>query len=104
MAWTRVARTDEVTEDSPRRVVVGKHELALFLVAGRHYATSDVCTHEYASLSDGFLEGEYIECPMHQGRFHIPTGKATAPPVKDDIRTFPVRVEDGHILVDVPEG
>jgi naphthalene 1,2-dioxygenase system ferredoxin subunit len=50
-------------------------------------------------LSDGFLEGTVIECPFHQGRFDICTGKALCAPLTEDIRVYPVRIENKRIWV-----
>ena len=64
-------------------------------------ATDNVCTHAFALLSDGWLDGEYVECPLHGGRFEVATGKAMGDPVVCDLRTFPVRVsgDDIEILI-----
>ena len=102
--WHRVAKTSEVTDDEPKAVQVGAEYIALYKVDGTFYATDDVCTHEFASLSEGFVEGDVIECPLHAGQFHIPTGKALSPPVEEDLRTFPVKVEGDDIYVQVPKG
>ena len=50
-------------------------------------------------LADGFIEGEEIECPLHQGKFHIATGKAVGVPCIEDIRVYAVKVEDGAVLL-----
>ena len=100
--WHRVARTSEVEEDDPKAVRVGDHLIAIFNVGGTIYATADVCTHEFASLSEGFVEGDVIECPLHAGRFHIPSGKALSPPVTEDLGTYPVKLEGDDIYVGVP--
>ncbi len=71
--WHLVAKTSEVTDDEPKAVQVGANYIALFKVDGTYYATDDVCTHEFASLSEGFVDGDVIECPLHAGQFHIPT-------------------------------
>ena len=83
------------------QVRVGAEFIAIFRIDGRFYATSDSCTHEEASLCDGFVEGDTIECPMHQATFHIPTGRALREPAKTDLRTFPVRVVDAAVEVQV---
>ncbi|MFQ5958790.1 MAG: non-heme iron oxygenase ferredoxin subunit [Alphaproteobacteria bacterium] len=101
--WHRVASTSEVTEDEPKAVQVGDHPVALYKVDGAFYATHDICTHEFASLSEGFIEGDAIECPLHAGKFHIPTGRALAPPVTEDLRTYRVKVEGNDIYVEVPK-
>ena len=64
LAWHRVASTSEVTEDEPRAVQVEGHPIALYKIDGAIYATHDICTHEFASLSEGFVEGNVIECPL----------------------------------------
>lgn len=78
--------------------------MAVFNVGGRFYATSDICTHAYAYLSDGYIDGETVECPLHQGLFHIPTGRAMSPPVTENLRTYVTRVEDGAVYVEIEAG
>ena len=103
MAWQRVAATKDVEEDAALGVEAKGCALALFRIGDRCYATANICTHEFAVLSDGYVEGEYIECPLHQGRFHIPTGKAQGTPVEEDIKTYAVKIEGDDVLVDLPE-
>lgn len=73
--------------------------VALYLVDGTVYATAAVCTHGAAQMSDGFLEGHEIECPLHQGRFDIRTGKALSAPLDTDIKTYPVKIEGDKVFV-----
>ncbi len=87
-----------------KQVHIGGRVLALYNINGTFYATDDTCTHALASLSEGYLDGEVIECPLHQGCFHIPSGKAMCPPVIQDLRTYPVSVVDGEVLILVPGG
>jgi nitrite reductase/ring-hydroxylating ferredoxin subunit len=54
-------------------------------------------------LSDGWLDGDIIECPLHGGQFNVRTGQALGDPVTCDLRRFPTRVRDGRIEVQVPE-
>ena len=61
-----------------------------------------ICTHEEAHLADGLVIDDVIECPLHQGRFHIPSGKAKSPPVCVDLKTYPVKLEDGEIFIQLP--
>jgi nitrite reductase/ring-hydroxylating ferredoxin subunit len=75
----------------------------LATVEGRFYAADDTCTHEEASLSTGFLKGALVKCPLHGSRFNVCTGEALEEPAEDDLRTYPVRVEGGRILVGLPE-
>lgn len=102
--WHDVATFDELDEDLPTGVEVGDTMIALYLVDGEVFATSDVCTHEFAQLSDGFVEDGVVECPLHQARFDCRTGTCLAAPAEDDLTTFPVKVEDGRVLVRVASG
>ncbi len=99
--WHKVAVRAEIIEEEPIRVVVGDTQIALYEVEGELYATHDVCTHAEASLSEGFQEGDTIECPMHSGCFNIRTGEAIGPPVTEDIKTYQVRLEGDDVLVRV---
>lgn len=101
--WHRVAKMGEVAEDEPKAVRVGDHVVALYNVDGTYFATHDICTHEFASLSEGYVEGDVVECPLHAGRFHIPTGKALVAPVSEDLRTYPVKVVGDDIYIEVTE-
>ncbi len=102
LEWHSVAKLDTMRDDEPKPVRVGDRLIALYRIDGKVYATDDVCSHEFAMLSEGFMEGDEIECPLHQARFHIPTGQVRAAPATDDIATFPVRVDGEDILVGVP--
>jgi 3-phenylpropionate/trans-cinnamate dioxygenase ferredoxin subunit len=64
-----------------------------------HYAPDDFCTHEHAHLADGL--DHIIECPKHNGRFDYRTGEAKSAPICVDLKTYPVKVEGGKVLIDV---
>jgi naphthalene 1,2-dioxygenase system ferredoxin subunit len=97
--WVKVAERGDLGEGDVLGIVVGGHDIAIYDLDGEIYATDDICTHAYAKLSDGWLDKGEIECPLHAGRFDVKTGKATAPPCIDDLKTFPVRVVDDEIQV-----
>ena len=97
--WVEVAKLEDLPEEGTLLVSVNGEPLCLYNLGGTVYATHDICTHAHASLAEGFIDGENIECPLHQGLFHIPTGKAVGAPVTDDIRTYPVKVEDGKVFL-----
>ncbi len=99
--WQDVAATDQIAEDFPLGVKVGETEIGIFLVNGQYYAIEDVCPHAYALLSQGFLEGDEIECPLHGARFHVPTGKCTKEPGGRDLKTYPVKVEGARVYIAV---
>lgn len=97
--WIKVALVSDVPEDGTLLVSLGVERVCLYNIGGRIYATHDTCTHGQASLADGFIENGEIECPLHQGRFSIETGKAVGLPCTEDIRTYAVKVENGAVLV-----
>jgi 3-phenylpropionate/trans-cinnamate dioxygenase ferredoxin subunit len=66
---------------------------------GEIYAIDDTCTHQDASLTDGWLEGCEVECPLHASRFDLRTGAVDAPPAKVGVRTHAVHMEGGEIWV-----
>lgn len=74
--------------------------LALIKVGERIFCIDDTCSHETASLSDGWLDGLEIECPLHESRFDLRTGKPDCPPARRPIRTHEVEVVDGMVCVD----
>jgi naphthalene 1,2-dioxygenase ferredoxin component len=97
--WTDVAALAAVPVMCAISVVANDKEIALFEVDGAIFATDNLCTHGAARLSDGFLEGSEIECPLHQGRFDVCTGKAMCAPLTQDIRTYPVQIKDQRIWI-----
>lgn len=100
-SWHRVAVVTDVRDGEAFPARVGELELALVRVEGTIYAFEDVCPHAYALLSQGFVEGDEIECPLHGARFEISTGKVLCPPADRDLVTYPVRVEGEDVLVRV---
>ncbi|PWT91854.1 MAG: naphthalene 1,2-dioxygenase [Proteobacteria bacterium] len=97
--WVTVATAAELGPGSVRPVTIRDREIALYNVDGAFYAISDVCTHAYARLSDGFLEGYEIECPLHFGRFDIRTGKGLCEPIVSDLQAYKVRIEAGSVQI-----
>lgn len=97
--WHRVC--DE-TELYPEDVIGFQHGgklYAIYRTPKGFFGTDGMCTHEAQSLEDGTVIGTVIECPLHGGRFDIPTGKALAAPVCEDLQTYPVKVEEGNVFI-----
>jgi nitrite reductase/ring-hydroxylating ferredoxin subunit len=90
----------DVSPGAALRAELGGEAYAVFNVDGRFYVTQDHCTHGPGSLSEGFVEGEEIECPFHAGRFHIPTGQPAAPPCTVPLKIWTAAVIDGKICID----
>ncbi len=94
--------TAEVPEGEVRKVERDRLVLAVFNLGGRFFVTDDACTHGPGSLSEGEIDGEVVECPFHNGAFHIPTGAVEAPPCMIALRTYPVRLVDGQVCIEAP--
>ncbi len=101
MGWHAVAETDALGDDEALGVRVGEVPVAIVRAGGILHAVNNVCTHQYALLSDGYVEDGCIECPLHQGRFNLATGEAMCAPVTEPIKVYPVKVEGGRILVEI---
>jgi nitrite reductase/ring-hydroxylating ferredoxin subunit len=97
----RVCSKSEVGEGSVKAFEVGDRRLAVYNIAGVFYITDDECTHASASLADGMLEGEIIECCVHMGSFHVPTGNVVEPPCEVPLRTYQVVAKDSDICADL---
>ena len=97
--WIKVAALADLQDGAMMVVGVGDEPVCLYNLGGTVYATQNICSHEEASLAEGFIEGDCIECPLHQALFHIPTGKARTAPATEDLRVYPVKVEGGEICV-----
>ena len=82
--------------------IVGPHApIAIFNAGGAIYAIDDTCSHQDASLSEGWLEGCFVECPLHAASFDLRTGEATCLPAKRPVKTHSVHVNDGEVYVEV---
>jgi nitrite reductase/ring-hydroxylating ferredoxin subunit len=101
MTWHRVAVASEIGEGEAVAAEVGDHRIALCRVNGTIHAVENMCPHAYALLSDGFLEGDEIECPLHAARFNIATGECLSPPADRDLVTYKVKVEGDEVFVEV---
>ena len=98
----KLAKTTSLDEDEAVQVLVDGQEIAIYNLGGKYYATDDICTHAYASLADGYIEGDNIECPLHGGCFDIKPGKAMTAPCTVDLKTYEVKIEGDDILVGIP--
>ena len=97
--WVRVADSG-LGAGEMLAVDVGRVSLAIYhLDDGSWHATDNVCTHAFAMLTDGWLEGAEIECPLHAGRFDVRTGKGLCPPVDEPLRVYPVRIDGDAVMV-----
>jgi len=97
----RVCAQSEIEPDSVKAYEVGDRRLAVFNIGGQFYVTDDECTHAAASLAEGMLEGDVIECSLHFGAFDVKTGEVKAPPCSFALRTYKVVLQGGDVYVDL---
>ena len=89
-----VAKTSQLEEDEAMQVLIEGKEVSIINLGG----------HAYASMSDGYIEGDCIECPLHGAQFNIKTGKAETPPATVDLATYEIKIDGDDILVGLPNG
>jgi len=97
--WVEVCATGDVDEEDVIRFDHGENTFCIYNTSKGFYATDGYCTHEEEHLEYGIVEDTIIECPLHQGRFDIPTGKALGAPVCVDLKTYPVKIVNDRVLV-----
>ncbi|HCR3980983.1 TPA: non-heme iron oxygenase ferredoxin subunit [Kluyvera ascorbata] len=98
-SWILAASLAELPEDDVIGVEVNGRDIALYRTDEGIFASDNRCSHGNARLSDGFLEDGEIECPLHQGRFCIKTGKAMCSPLTEGVTIYPVQVEEEKVYL-----
>lgn len=93
---------DELGDGEMAGFEIGDRQIAVYHVEGGYFATENICTHAFAVLSDGWLDGNTVECPLHGGCFNVCTGKALGDPVEVDLQTFKTRVSGNVVEVCLP--
>lgn len=102
MAFLPLCKTDEVESGSSLRVEPDSlPPLAVFNLDGEFFVIHDTCTHGDASLCDGEIEDGEVECPWHNAKFCIKTGKGLTFPAVEAQKTYLTRVVDGHVGIEV---
>ena len=98
--WVEACAADDVEEEDVIRFDHGGRTFAVYRLEGdAYYATDGLCTHERVHLADGLVMDNIIECPKHNGRFDIRTGAAKGAPVCVNLKTYPVKVEGGKVMI-----
>ena len=100
MARIDLCGTAEVAPGTPLRVETGGLALAVFNLDGEFFVTDDQCTHGPGLLSEGFIEGDVVECNFHNGQFNIKTGEVVAPPCMVPIKTYKTLVENDRVMIE----
>ncbi len=100
--WVDACGVEDIDQEDLIRFDHGGRTFAIYRSPDDdYYATDGLCTHEKVHLADGLVMDTIIECPKHNGRFDYRTGEAKGAPVCVDLATYPVRVENGRVLIDL---
>lgn len=103
--WIKACPINELAEDDVVRLKHERNVYAVYRLKGdKFYATDGLCTHEYANLADGPVFDGVIECPLHNGRFDIASGRAVRAPACDNLSTYPVEARGSNIYIRVSDG
>ena len=98
--WTAACAASDVDAEDVTRFDHAGRTFAIYRTADdRFYATDGLCSHEQADLTAGLVMGCIIECPKHNGRFDFTTGKAKRVPARIDLKTYPVKLENGTVFI-----
>jgi 3-phenylpropionate/trans-cinnamate dioxygenase ferredoxin component len=101
--FIKVAQLDEIEEGELKAIEADGELICLARVHGRICAFTDNCTHISGPLNEGALEGAILTCPWHGAQFDVQTGKVLRGPARQDLFTYPVRVEGDAVLLQLPD-
>ena len=101
--WQRVGPADELDVEDVMPFDFNGREYAIYHTIDGYFVSDGLCTHEDEALADGIVIDNVIECPLHQGRFDVRSGKALSAPVCVDLKTFPLQIHQGDIYVQIPD-
>jgi nitrite reductase/ring-hydroxylating ferredoxin subunit len=97
--WKEVCLVRDLAENEPFGASVDGMPVCIVKRGATCLAFEDMCTHELARLSKGWLTGDVIECPLHEAKFDITTGKALCPPAEGDVAIYEARIEGERVMV-----
>lgn len=99
--WVKACAATDIDEEDLIRFDHDGRTFCIYNTPKGFFASDGMCTHEDQHLEDGLVFDTVIECPLHQGRFDVTTGKALGAPVCVDLKTYAVKQEDGYLYLDV---
>jgi len=96
---------DEVPDGTMKMAWVDGTDMVLVVnTDGRVRAVQGICSHEYFELDKGFLTGGTLTCALHLSRFDLVDGEPLDPPAEIPLAVYEVLVEDGRVIIEIPDG
>ena len=99
--WIYVCEKGDIEVEDLKRFDYQDKTFCIYHIEDGFFATDGICTHESVHLEEGLVMDGEIECPMHQGIFDIKTGKAKSPPACEDLKSYPIKVEENKIYIKI---
>jgi nitrite reductase/ring-hydroxylating ferredoxin subunit len=90
----------DVAPGTALRVETAGLAVAVYNLDGEFYVTDDQCTHGPGFMSEGFIDGDVVECNFHNGQFNIKTGEVVSPPCMVPLKTYRTTVDDGRVFIE----
>ena len=101
MSFIKICKDSEIKEGAIKAFHTKQGALVVVRHNGELHAFQENCTHADFSLADGYLDGDLLVCHAHEAAFHLKDGTVAEMPATEDLETYPVRVQDGDIEVDL---
>ena len=98
--WIKVASAADMV--TSMAVIVGEAPVAIFRTEEGIFALDDICSDEYARLSEGEVWAGELYCPKHGSRFNLRDGAVTGLPATKPVRAWRVKIENGEIWIECP--
>ena len=103
MSWIKITNIDNIPLREGRSVKLGRREVAIFHLPEKFLAIDNMCPHNGGPLCDGIVKGTTVVCPLHGWNICLESGKVAKPDLPVSVRTYPVRVVDGIIEMEMAE-
>lgn len=101
MSWVKITEVQNIPVREGRNVKIGRNDIAVFNLGDRFAAIDNRCPHSGGPLCDGIVSGETVVCPLHGWKVNLNTGGIVKPDVPVCVDVYPVKVENGIVMIDV---
>lgn len=99
--WVSIGTPIEIANNECKIVEISYKNIAVFNLDGTFCAIEDNCPHQHMPIADGLVENGTITCPFHGAKFDLRTGQLLAPPACENLTTYPTRVVDGEVQIEI---